>query len=477
VWSGFQGDPSHSGYAADGPAPPYVETWSYGAELGGASSQFGLSQPVVVDDTTVAVGTEAIVGVDLATGEQRWTVARDAGPAVAPAAAPVSDTVAIAYTEGFGPHPPGSRASATTSPSPSASASAASGGSDGAPVDSHLAAIDIATQEPLWKPVALDAVSYTGVTAVDRVAYVATEAGTVYAVDLRTGETVWTADAGGSVDTPLVVTDDLVIAVTRATKDQPASVAALAVSDGSGIWRWKADTPVYRLSAASADAAHVYVGLSDQSGTLRAIDLGTGSLAWTARMNAAVNLVSAPAVTSDAVYALDFRGQLYRFAAATGERDWDFALNELALRSGPVVVGDHAVFGTTNGHLAAVETDSGDLVWQTDIGDGQLRSIAVTPDRLVAVRGGEQAGLIAFVTDPQGVLVREASPTVLAPASFFGAFALGALVFCAIAILGGRWLIGRAGPALAAETDGSGADEPTDPLEDEDDAGDDGDEG
>jgi hypothetical protein len=142
-----------------------------------------------------------------------------------------------------------------------------------------------------------------------------------------------------------------------------------------------------------------------------------------------------------------------------------------------VVVRDHAVFGTTNGHLAAVETDSGDLVWQTDIGDGQLRSIAVTPDRLVAVRGGERAGLIAFDTDPQGVLVREASPTVLAPASFFGAFALGALVFCAIAILGGRWLIGRAGPALAAGTDGSGAEEPTDPLEDDDGAGDDGDEG
>ncbi|MGZ8618928.1 MAG: hypothetical protein ACXWYE_03405, partial [Actinomycetota bacterium] len=136
VWSGFQGDPSHSGFAADGPAPPYVEAWTSPAELGGASAQFGLSQPVVVDDTVVTVGTEAIVGVDLATGDQVWTVARDAGPAVVPAALTVGDRVAIAYTEGFGPHPPGSRASASASASatasapPTASASAGSGEPD-----------------------------------------------------------------------------------------------------------------------------------------------------------------------------------------------------------------------------------------------------------------------------------------------------------------------------------------------------------
>ncbi|MGZ5292725.1 MAG: outer membrane protein assembly factor BamB family protein [Actinomycetota bacterium] len=474
VWSGFQGDPSHSGFAADGPAPPYVEAWTSPAELGGASAQFGLSQPVVVDDTVVTVGTEAIVGVDLATGDQVWTVARDAGPAGAPAALTVGDTVAIAYTEGFGPHPPGSRvsasasASATASASPSARGSAASGEPDGGPVDSHLAAIDIATQEPLWKPVALDAVSDTGVTATDGVAYAATEAGSVYAVDLRTGDATWTADAGEAVDTPLIVTDGLVIAVTRATSDEPSSVVALDVSDGSETWRWNSDTPVYRLSAASADDAHVYVGLSDQNGTLRALDLGTGSLAWTARMNAAVNLVSAPAATGDAVYALDFRGQLYRFDPATGTRDWDFALNELVLRSGPVVVGDHVVFGTTSGHLVAVEAGSGDLVWQAESASGQLRSIAVTPDRLVAVRGGEDAGLIAFDTDPAGALVRVPSPTVLDPGGFFGAFAIGALVFCAIAILGGRWLIGRAGPALATETEGSGDDGPADPFDEDD---------
>jgi eukaryotic-like serine/threonine-protein kinase len=463
VWPGFQGDPAHSGHATDGPAPPYRQAWVQPEPLGGASDQFGLSQPVVVGDTAIAVGMDTVVGVDVATGEAGWSVDRDPGPAVTPSAIALGFSVAVVYTEGFGPHPPGSRASssatASASPSPTSTASASpSGGGDGsAAVDSHLAAIDAFTRKPFWKPIELDAVSYSGVTAVDGVAYTATETGSVYAVDLTSGKIAWTVDAGEAVDTPLVVTDGKVIAVTRATSDEPASVVALATSDGSETWRWKSPTPVYRLSAASADAAHVYVGLSDQNGTLRALDLQTGSLDWTARMNAAVNLVSAPATTGEAVYALDFRGQLYRFDAATGERVWDFALNELVLRSGPVVVGDHVVFGTTGGRLAAVEASSGDLVWQNEPSGGQLRSIAVTPDRLVAVRGGANAGLIAFETDPQAALVRVTSPTVLDVGTFVSVFALGALVFCGVTILGGRWLIGRAGPAFAAE--GAGGDD------------------
>ncbi len=423
----------------------------------------------------VAVGTEAIVGVDLATGERTWSVDRDPGPAATPAALALGDRVAIAYTEGFGPHPPGSRVSAsatsstTSSASPSAGASPSADEPGGAPVDSHLAAIDLVTQEPLWKPVELDAVSYSGVTAADGVAYAATDAGTVYAVELGTGELAWTVDAGTSIDTPLIVSHGLVIAATRATNDEPASVVALATPDGSETWRWKADTPGFRLSAASADDAHIYVGLSDQNGTIRALDLEKGSLAWTARLNAAVNLVSAPAVTHDAVYVLDFRGQLYRFDPATGRRTWDFALNELALRSGPVVVGDHVVLGTTSGLLAAVETGSGDLVWQAQLPGGLLRSIAVTPDRLVAVGGGQHSGLIAFDTDPEGVLVRVTSPTVLDAGGFFGTFAVGALAFCAVAILAGRWLLGRAGPAFAIEGSGDEAGTPSD-EDDEDDA-------
>jgi len=473
-WSGFQGDPAHSGYASEGPAPPYAEAWTSLAELGGTSEQFGLSQPVVVGDTVVALGTRSVVAVDLATGESSWTVARDPGPAVPPAAYVLETaTVAIAYTEGFGPHPPGSRASAsasaTASASPTASASAtASGDADAGPVDSHLVAIDMATQGSLWKPLELDAVSYTGVTASDGVAYVGTQTGSVYAVDLATGKPAWTVDVGEAVDTPVVATADLVIATTRATNDEPASVVALDVADGSETWRWKADTPVFRLSAASADDARVYVGLSDQNGTLRALDLETGSLAWTARMNAAINLVSAPATTGEAVYALDFRGQLYRFDPSTGARVWDFALNELVLRSGPVAIGDHVVFGTTEGRLVALEAGSGDLVWQTEPGQGQVRSIAVTPERFVAVRGGARAGLVAYDSDPAGTLVRVPSPTAFDPAGFFGTFAIGALGFCAVAILGGRWLLRRAGPALDTEGD-EGSDEFADPLDGEDD--------
>jgi hypothetical protein len=86
-----------------------------------------------------------------------------------------------------------------------------------------------------------------------------------------------------------------------------------------------------------------------------------------------------------------------------------------------------------------------------------------------ALRGGDVP--TALCCSP-GALVRVASPTVLDAGTFVGAFAIGALLFCAVVILGGRWLLGRAGPALAAEgVDGDGRAQP-DEDEDEDDAAD-----
>jgi hypothetical protein len=100
----------------------------------------------------------------------------------------------------------------------------------------------------------------------------------------------------------------------------------------------------------------------------------------------------------------------------------------------------------------------------------------------VAERGGTDAGLVAFDTDPQGALDRVTSPTVLDAGTFVGAFAIGALVFCAVVIVGGRWLLGRAGPSLVTEgAEGNGEPQPDEDADDvdadADELDDDGDDG
>ena len=142
------------------------------------------------------------MAADIATGGELWSVDRDYGPSVSPAIAETSKRRILIYTEGFGDNPP----EGTATPSPDGDAesvvSPSSGsGSDAGPFDSHVAAIDLDTQEPVWDaPVQLDAVSRTGVTVDGDTAYLGDNTGTVYAIDVATGAIRWTADAGGFLD-------------------------------------------------------------------------------------------------------------------------------------------------------------------------------------------------------------------------------------------------------------------------------------
>ena len=176
AWTEFQGGPAKTGAAADGPEPGYRLAWRAPIEPGGPGDRFGLSAPLVAGDFVVAVGGEAVIGVDHATGEQAFTVDRGLGPSGPAAAAASGGRTAIVYTEGWGggpPPAPGADASPTTSSTPSSGT-----GNGDVVVDSHLAAFDLGNREPLWPPVRLDGVSRTGVTVYSGAAFVGVNYGT-----------------------------------------------------------------------------------------------------------------------------------------------------------------------------------------------------------------------------------------------------------------------------------------------------------
>ena len=73
AWGQAQGGPTHTGYVADAPAPPYQEAWRFGATPGGPDGAFGLSAPVVAGSAVVAVGPRVVVAADLGSGEPLWS--------------------------------------------------------------------------------------------------------------------------------------------------------------------------------------------------------------------------------------------------------------------------------------------------------------------------------------------------------------------------------------------------------------------
>lgn len=438
-------------------APPFEERWHLSVPLGGPASTYGLSAPVVDGSSVIAVGPDSIVAADLASGRQLWSVDRDYGPSTSPAIAITPKRRLLIYTEGFGPTPPGTSVTpstnggATSSPSPSASGTGS--------FDSHVTALDLATQEPAWTtPLQLKKVSRTGVTVDGNTAFVGDHDGNVYAIDVATGVLRWTSQAGGFLTNSLAVSGGEVVAAVQGGRTTQPHLIAFKESDGSTSWDVEVQGAVL-ASAPAIETDHVIVGFYDQ--TVRSFDLTDGAESWAARLNSPVLFTSAPAITPDAVLAVDVSGDVYRLDLATGERAWDFALNETVLRSPAVVAGDRVLIASSTGHLAAVDLTSGRLVWQSDGGAGILRSLTPTSAAVVAVRGGTQPGLVAFVEDPDGTLVSVVSPTELNLSKLLLAFVAAAVPLGLLLMLGGRAALVRMGPAfLDDDGEGHGGEDP-----------------
>jgi hypothetical protein len=156
----------------------------------------------------------------------------------------------------------------------------------------------------------------------------------------------------------------------------------------------------------------------------------------------------APAFAPDAVVVADAFGQVYRLDPDTGERLWDFAINEPVTHSPVVVAGATVLVATSTGRLAAIDLESGLLVWQAEEGKGPLGSLALTSDIVVGVRGGLDPGLVGFSHDPEGALVSLVSPTELNLPKLLGNFLAAAVPLALLLFLAGRWLKPRMGPAF-----------------------------
>jgi hypothetical protein len=92
----------------------------------------------------------------------------------------------------------------------------------------------------------------------------------------------------------------------------------------------------------------------------------------------------------------------------------------------------------------AVDAASGVLVWQSEATPGQVGTISLSREVVVAVKGGRDAGLIAFEHDPDGSLVRIESPTVLEPGTTLSRIGTAAAIVLAALLLPGmlarrRW--------------------------------------
>jgi outer membrane protein assembly factor BamB len=160
---------------------------------------------VIDGSVAIAVGQDAVYGIDLASGHQAWTLDRNGGPISIPAVGEARGEKMLVFL-------------------------------DEAPENKmSIVGVDLATMRERWRT-PLQGLAVAGVTVEGTTAYTGDVEGTVYAVDLETGNLRWSAEAGSRIDGPPAVSGGRVFVAVRDATDRAVTVVALNASSGEKVW-------------------------------------------------------------------------------------------------------------------------------------------------------------------------------------------------------------------------------------------------
>lgn len=145
------------------------------------------------------------------------------------------------------------------------------------------------------------------------------------------------------------------------------SVYALSLKDGSTVWRTKMLHVMLDAGPAVKDGIVV---VASSGGLVVALDPATGKIMWKSDVKG--ESLAVPAIGSGTVVVRTTDGRLVALAADSGIQRWktSYDVPRLSLRgaSNPVIVDRVVLAGLDDGRLVAVNLDDGSQIWQASVG-------------------------------------------------------------------------------------------------------------
>ncbi|HVK76932.1 MAG TPA: PQQ-binding-like beta-propeller repeat protein [Kofleriaceae bacterium] len=367
-WPQLGGDAAHAGAAARPLAPPLTQRWA--TSVGGSVV---LGSPVVKDGVVVVAVTDlgsgdrgGLVALDLASGAERWRYATDYQVRNAPAID--GDTVVVALGNGE-VH--------------------AVGLTDGARRWIH----DVADGLPSF-----EASLWAAPTIADGTVLIAVQ-GRMAALELATGEPLWEKDLTpvypwlGSL-AAVAVGDGAAIA----TYSRDDGLTAWSAATGAKLWELRSGKAVAINATPVIDAGVVYI--INAVGTITAIELATAQHLWSndftpGGFDWGYSITAAPALAGGTLFVPTQWKDLVAVDAATGAERWRYTtpggpLNFAHYRSAepgfpasPVVTGDIVWAPRPDGTLVALAAADGRELWTTELGAPIVSAPAPAGDYLI----------------------------------------------------------------------------------------------
>ena len=165
---------------------------------------------------------------------------------------------------------------------------------------------------------------------------------------------------------------------------QAGTMHAVSMQTGQELWRFDTDGPIFHPPLVNGDL--LLFGSWD--GNLRAVNKASGELIWAFQAGQVdwdtrdIFVNGIPAVVDGVAYFSSEDFNVYAVDIETGKEVWRHALPEEPQAREIPIVDRVAYIGTWDGHVYAIDIDSGELVWRSATDDQGRASL---PDQVAFV--------------------------------------------------------------------------------------------
>lgn len=232
--------------------------------------------------------------------------------------------------------------------------------------------------------------------------------GNIVALDKRTGKTVWSYQLKGNPGEMTVSEKGIFV-------DEYNSGNYIhtlySINPDTGQLNWKLETGRDSIRIAYDKNLDRLFSLTT-GGELFAQDPNNGSTIWKTKVHSGnVSRATSPSIDEKYVYLTSAdHGEVIAVSKNKGEIIWRQGSIPQVIITDPIVVNGIVYIGAQGGIFAALDKETGKILWQYDSGD-IVTATAVVSDGILYIGGRDEKGLYAFESLNPGVYVSESGPS------------------------------------------------------------------
>jgi outer membrane protein assembly factor BamB len=205
----------------------------------------------------------------------------------------------------------------------------------------------------------------------------------VYALDEKTGKTVWTGTTGYVFTADPVISSGVVV-----IGDQGGNIDGFDLKTGKSLWSTAASAAIDHAAVVRGGTAY----LVSEDHNIYALDVKTGNQLWNYTMDDYAPF--APVIAGNLVIAANRAGQLVALGTATGKPAWQTDLAGTPFSQPIFWPQENAVVLKVGDHeIAAFDTTTGKSLWRYDTRSVVTSPVSLGADIAVATSKGEVIAL------------------------------------------------------------------------------------